>query len=264
MRLIPSALAAIAISLGGLAVTGCAATTTGATNTNDDAMTTISGSITYRERILPPKDSYAVVQLNDVSRADAPAETLAEDVISLNGKSVSVEYNLTVDADILDPRMTYAVRAKILDNADALLWTSDSVHRIDPLAGDQTLDMIILKRVESSANAVSSTLTDGSWQVESINGVDVIDTSKTSIAFGEDGRIVGVAGCNRFSADYSAHGGLLQIGAAAVTERACVPALADQEQRFFDVFNNITRYAYDANGVLLLNTDDGRTIRASR
>ncbi len=264
MRLIPSTIAAAAICLGGLAITGCAATTADTAAANDDATATITGSISYRERILPPADSFAVVQLNDISRADAPSTTLAEDTISLNGQSLPVEYKLTVDADMLDPRMTYSVSAKILDSADRLLWISDTANLIDPSAGDQMLDMIILKRVDSSASAAPSTLTDGPWRVESIDGASVIDNSVTSISFGEDGRITGVAGCNQFSADYSARGGMLQIGVAAVTEKACVPDLGDQERRFLDVFNDINRFSFDAEGALILETDDGRIIRAAR
>lgn len=42
---------------------------------------TVTGTVTYRERIALPPGATVTVRLQDVSRADAPAEVLAEEMI---------------------------------------------------------------------------------------------------------------------------------------------------------------------------------------
>ena len=58
---------------------------------------TITGTVTYRERMaLAPDDTIRVV-LEDVSLADTVAPTLAEQMISGAGKQVPVPFSLTYD-----------------------------------------------------------------------------------------------------------------------------------------------------------------------
>jgi len=102
------------------------------------------------------------------------------------------------------------------------------------------------------------------WLVEDIAARGVIDDARTTIFFGEDGRISGDTGCNSYFAKYQTTGNDLRFGTVGVTRRACAPAVMDQEQRFLDVFNAIGSYRIDASGTLILSTSKGATIVARR
>lgn len=97
----------------------------------------------------------------------------------------------------------------------------------------------------------------GQWQVESINQGGIIDSSRITVMFAEDGRIAGSSGCNRYSAVMSEEGDTLSVSNAVSTRMACAPALMQQEQRFLQALRDTTAMyklsdtwliAEDANG----------------
>jgi len=89
---------------------------------------TVSGTVTYRERIALTPNAVLEVTLADVSRADAPAEVLGRQVIESPGQvpiSFSIEYD---PADIQDNH-TYAVQARIREG-DQLRWVSTESYLV--------------------------------------------------------------------------------------------------------------------------------------
>src|SRR6516225_3433270 len=52
------------------------------------SLPTISGNVAYRERIALPENAVLIVQLQDVSFADAPAKVIAEQKITFAGRQV--------------------------------------------------------------------------------------------------------------------------------------------------------------------------------
>lgn len=134
----------------GLAIATTACTTYQTPDTgmiNPYARAEVTGSATYRERMMAPPGSVVTVQLQDISLMDAPSRTLAEQRIPLDGRSVPVDYRLTPLASDLQPNMRYAVRAEIRAANGALLWTSDTVNPVNPTVMRQTLPMIVMVKV---------------------------------------------------------------------------------------------------------------------
>ena len=76
-------------------------------------LATVTGTVTYRLRMALPPNAVVEVQLVDVSRADAPAITLASQGIITGGRQVPIPFELVYNPDQIDPRMTYAVQARI-------------------------------------------------------------------------------------------------------------------------------------------------------
>ncbi|HPE60787.1 MAG TPA: META domain-containing protein [Thiolinea sp.] len=229
----------------------------------------IKGSAGYRERMQPPPGSTLHVSLNDISLADAPSVTLVEQRIALDGRSVPLDYELSVAKERLQARRRYTVRAEIRAADRSLLWVTDTMHSVDPAQVRQTLAPIIMVRVGRRGNdtAPGTTagpgLTGAEWLVEDLNGAGVIDRSPTRFRFSQDGKVSGNAGCNRFSGSYSTRNGTLTFGSLSATERACIaPALNAQEARFLELMQAVDRYSFDATGALVLKTRDGRTITA--
>ncbi|WP_375056029.1 YbaY family lipoprotein [Zobellella sp. DQSA1] len=85
---------------------------------------TLSGSLGYLPRIALPDDARVTVALQDVSLADAPAETLAEQNFDTEGRQVPLPFSLNYDPEAIDQRHRYAVRGEIRDGQGTLLWTT--------------------------------------------------------------------------------------------------------------------------------------------
>jgi uncharacterized lipoprotein YbaY len=89
---------------------------------------TLQVTVFYRERIAMPLNAALIVTLADVSRADAPAETVASRRIEEPG-NVPIEVELTYDPSTIDECLTYAVRATIEVDGD-MWWTSTQAHHV--------------------------------------------------------------------------------------------------------------------------------------
>lgn len=109
---------------------------------------TVTGSIAYRERIALPPTAQVEIRLDDVSLADAPAQTLAQQSFTANGRQVPFPFSLTVDQRQLDPRHSYAVAARITDASGELLFITDTRHSVD-FDGRRVIDMGTLMLVKT-------------------------------------------------------------------------------------------------------------------
>lgn len=100
------------------------------------------------------------------------------------------------------------------------------------------------------------------WRAEDIGGGGIIDRSRATLTFGADGRISGRASCNDYSASYALDRGALSLTSAlAVTQRACVPSLMDQERRFLAILAAARQIELLPTGALLLSIPEGKTLR---
>jgi len=104
----------------------------------------VSGTVAYRERIALDPAAEVVVQLLDVSRMDAPSVTLAEQRIKANGRQSPFAYELTVDAARIDPRMRYAVSARIL-RGEQLLFINDTQYPVLTQGSGRTADLVLVR-----------------------------------------------------------------------------------------------------------------------
>lgn len=85
---------------------------------------TISGTVTYRERVALTDRAVVDVSLEDVSRQDVAATVLARQVLPAPGQ-VPIRFELVYSPADIDERRSYAVRATIRDRG-RLLFTSDT------------------------------------------------------------------------------------------------------------------------------------------
>lgn len=108
------------------------------------AQSVITGTVTYRNRSALPPTAIIEVTLSDISIADAPAKVISTQTIEANGQQPPIAYTLPYDPAQIDPRMTYAVSARITEGMD-LLYISDTVYpaltRGAPLTG---IDILVV------------------------------------------------------------------------------------------------------------------------
>ncbi len=74
---------------------------------------TLTGTVTYQQRVALPPQALITVQLVDVSVADAPAEIVAQQVITAGGRQAPFNFELTYYLLKIQENHTYAVQARI-------------------------------------------------------------------------------------------------------------------------------------------------------
>lgn len=110
--------------------------------------TILMGTVNYRERMALPAATTVLVQLVDVSLADAPAQVIAEDRIT--GATASpIPYRLQFDQSRIKLGRSYALQARISDG-DRLLFINTTRHAI--FAGGRNNTRILVQRTSKDAN----------------------------------------------------------------------------------------------------------------
>jgi putative lipoprotein len=86
----------------------------------------ITGTVTYRVRMALPANAAIDVRLEDVSRADAPAAIVAENIFAAGGKQVPIPFQLTYSPGDIQAGHRYQVRAQIIVEDKSLFVTSSA------------------------------------------------------------------------------------------------------------------------------------------
>jgi heat shock protein HslJ len=98
------------------------------------------------------------------------------------------------------------------------------------------------------------------WVAEDIAGAAPVEQSRVSLRFSAD-RVSGGTGCNQYFAVYRVNGGTLSVSGIGSTKMACAPALMGQESAYLGLLGAAASYAYDRDGLLVITTRDGKTMR---
>lgn len=133
-----------ACGLLGLVVlaSGCVANKAVPENGGGRSMAQVTGTVTYRERIALPPTTVVTVKLVDVSRADAPAIVIGEQVIRPAGKQAPFAFSIAYDPVQIQPHLTYAVQARIEDGG-RLLFISDRMYPVLTRDAPDHVDMVL-------------------------------------------------------------------------------------------------------------------------
>jgi putative lipoprotein len=104
--------------------------------------TRVTGTVTYRERIALPPTAVIKVQLVDVSRADAPAIVLGQQVIQSAGKQVPFSFEIPFDPARIEASYSYAVQARI-EVDGRLRFISDRHYAVITRGAPTRVDMVL-------------------------------------------------------------------------------------------------------------------------
>ena len=114
------------------------------------AMSTLTGTVIYRERIALPADATIEVRLEDVSRADAPAEVVATQTIAPGGRQVPIPFEIAYAPQRIEPNRRYGLRAAIRSASGELMFTTTTHHAVlEPGAAISGIELLV-QRVGSS------------------------------------------------------------------------------------------------------------------
>ena len=123
---------------------GCACAQVVPAMAGDGATAQVTGSVTYRERMALPPTAVIKVRLADISRADAPAEWLAEQAIVAAGRQVPIPFALAYDPARIDAAHTYAVQVRIEDDG-RLLFISDTRYPVITRDHPRHVDIVVVR-----------------------------------------------------------------------------------------------------------------------
>lgn len=190
----------------------------------------VTGRVFHRERIALPRGYAVRVSLQDVSRQDAAAETLAETLIRPS-RQMPLPYSLAYDPGRIDPSHMYGVRAQVF-MGERLLFTSTRIHPVITRGAPNTADILVTRVAAPRVEAEAAPALEGDWLAVDIGGSGVADGVRSTIRFAANGRVAGRGGCNRFVGSYASSGGTLRLGGLGVTRMACPQPMMEQEARF--------------------------------
>lgn len=98
-------------------------------------MVTLSGQITYPEKVAMASSVVVRIQVVDVSRADAPAQPIASTEILPEGRQIPLDYKIEVPRNAFEPNHRYQVVVRITEGP-VLRFITKVAHPVDPdLAG---------------------------------------------------------------------------------------------------------------------------------
>lgn len=108
---------------------------------------------------------------------------------------------------------------------------------------------LILERVQ--------TLVGTTWQLVSLDGAPLVSGDPITLQFGDDARVAGSAGCNRYGGPYSVMGENIAFGMLVSTRMACPGAgVMEQEMAYLTALETATRYTIDGEE-LVIETSSG-------
>lgn len=216
--------------------------------TNSRQVTSVSGTVAYRQRIALPPDVVVTVRIDDVSRADAPATTIGQQIIRNPGQ-VPIPFNVRCNAQDIEDNHSYSVAARIEDPSGKLLFISTQHYPVIT-RGNPTHDVqVMVEQVGNPAPEPNPGLEGTTWILgNTLPGAQIT-------ALFESGTLAGSAGCNSYTGSYTTSPGTgqdgLQIGALATTRMVCEQTIMDRENQYLAALQATTGYQVKGNTLTL-------------
>jgi uncharacterized lipoprotein YbaY len=113
----------------------------------------VRGTATYRERMALPLGAVLEATLEDVSRADAAAEVIGRARVE-NPGNPPIRFEIRYDTSRIDPRMSYAVRARITVEGKPFFVTEQHYPVLTRGKGNEV--ELLLRRATASSGATES------------------------------------------------------------------------------------------------------------
>ena len=222
---------------------------------------TLTGSVSLREPADLPRGTLLTVTLEDVSRADEPAVTLAQTQMSPHSQP-PIAFSLVYPGPAVQPGAIYAARAR-LTLGDQLLYTTTEQYRVDAL--NPVAIQLVMDAVPTSTQPPKpdASLTDTYWKLTEVNGQPVIVTDAMRepnlVLQSQESRFAGSGGVNRLMGGYTLDGASLTFSNAASTMMAGPPEAMAQEQVIVSALSRVHGYAI-AGDQLTLVDDAGQPV----
>jgi putative lipoprotein len=209
----------------------------------------VKGTATYRERIAMPADAVFEATLEDVSRADAPAEVISRRRIASPGNP-PIAFEITYDPARIVEGRRYAVRARVLVN-DQLFFTTDQSYPVTPGAGTRPLELLLRRASGGQVTALEHTY----WKLTTL-GAEVIHTpagAREVYLQLRNGEMSGFSGCNSLGGRYAVKADQLTLTQVASTMMYCEGPGMQIERALYAAVGRVARYRIEGQTLELLD-----------
>lgn len=206
-----------------LLVSACVPAATVAPPTADAV--TLSGTVTYRQRIALPPDAVATIRLQD----DAGG-TIAETRVPSDGRQVPLPFALRVDRARIVASADYRLHAQIRDGGGRVLFeTSPPLPVFERgVAAQGPAEVVVVQGTSEQTEVPTGVTYRLIGLVRGGAGVPLPAGEALTIQFGTDASYTGQAGCKGFGGTYGAATGVVTLGSPISTMQMCDAPSASQ------------------------------------
>lgn len=235
------------------------------------ARATLSGQVTYRERIALPDTATLEIQLIDQTLPGLPPRLDVKAPIGVG--QVPLSFNLGFEDSLILPNHTYALVATIAV-PEGIMFRNADPYVLDPLAPSQPV-LIVTNRFATQADQTSASteptgpaappaILDVTWSATSIRGAPVLARSHPTLSIGSDMRAGGSTGCNSWFAQVELRGDAFHLGQIGATLIACPDPVTQQEKAFTEALSQSARWQVSGDTLTLFGVDGTALLVFSR
>ncbi len=127
-----------------------------------DPNASVSGTVTYRERLELTEGASLVVEIRDTSYADASAPLIARQTISSPGQP-PIEFRVGYNREDIEPQNIYSVSARIIEAGGRLAFANDTAYDVITGGSPSKVDMILVL-VQPPPDLIPGGSTDSDWR----------------------------------------------------------------------------------------------------
>ncbi len=229
---------------------------------------TLSGTVTYLQRIAMPPDAVLTIEVRDVSRADVASDLIASQEIAAPGNP-PYEFAFDYDPATIDPAHSYSLRATMHRGGDLLMTTDQAYPVLTRGAGDSA--EMVLKMVsgaaETGAEKPDSSMVNTYWKLLTLKGETAPVPEKgreAHLILRTDGTYNATVGCNQINGGYALTGSDLDIKPGPMTMMACLPPYDRFERELVETLGAAAGFDISGESMELLDAagDTLATFRA--
>ena len=103
---------------------------------------TVTGTVSYLEKVALPAGAVVEVKLLDLSEQDIDGQVLADQTITTKGENVPIPFSLSYNPSDIDDTRTYSVGARIFIDGD-LAWVSTQNYPVITNGYPNTADVFV-------------------------------------------------------------------------------------------------------------------------
>jgi uncharacterized lipoprotein YbaY/heat shock protein HslJ len=218
----------------------------------------LRGEATYRERMTLPRGAVLEAALEDVSRGEGPATTMAATRVTSLGNP-PIAFAIPYDPARVVATHRYVVRARIVADA-RVLFTSD--EPVPVMTQGSSRDVTVaLRRVREGRipPPLAPPLEETYWRAVEVAGHHVTargGTEEAHLRFLVRGRVAGADGCHRLAGGYALTADAITFSDFPATPTTC--AASAIEDGFRDALKRAARWKISGRHLQLLDAAGSR------
>ena len=241
---------------------GVAMALAGMTALTSQTKGSVKCTVTYRERMVLPPDAVLEGMLEDVTKVDAPAETIATARLEKPGNP-PFTFEIPFDPAKIDETHRYIVRARVLVGGTQL-FASQAYPVLTQKNGTEV--QILLRRTAPPRAGTPQlpdedgpgpvTLEKTWWKLTQVGNTPVVTAQgqeEPHLILDPKGmHVTGSGGCNRMTGRYELNGERLTFGPIAGTLMAC-PSGMETEKAFHQAIARVQLWKIEGQRLNLLD-----------